>query len=513
MFQQGLSGLNAASRSLDVIGNNIANASTVGFKSSQAQFGDLLANSLNNVQSNITGSGVSVTRIAQQFVQGNVEDVADPLSVSITGGGFFRMVQNGAVSYTRNGQFHVAPDQTLVNAQGAQLTGWLADKEGVIQYGSAKPLQLDKSDLLPHATTSANFHMNLSSKAPVVTVPFDANNPDSYGGRSNVPVYDSLGGEHQMTTYYVKTAANTWDVYASSDGREVVADQVAAAVNTDPDAIAARTAYQDAVKASPLDPQAVKDAAAAYAQAAGAAMSNALGAANGTQEQLDKLAAVYDPNTGIGTQPGITPDQIDLKLADAVTVAAVKVGTLAFDRNGAIDNIATAALNGNKPLPFDITLPLFPDTGSAAPLVISTSFDQTTQYGSATLELNPEQNGNPSAAWQSYTIDQNGIILGNYAGGVSKPLGQIALATFASNDGLVPQGGNAWVESSASGPAVIGRPNEGSMGKLRANTVETSNVDLTSALVDMITAQRVYQANAQTIKTEDSLLQTIVNLR
>jgi flagellar hook protein FlgE len=513
MFQQGLSGLNAASRSLDTIGNNIANASTVGFKSSQVQFGDVLSNSLNGLQSRGPGSGVGVSRISQQFFQGSYAAVSDPLSVSINGAGFYRLVDNGVVSYSRNGQFHEDETHTLVNAQGAQLTGWLADKAGNIQYGAPRTLTLDKSDVAPVTTTSANFHANLSSKETVKGVPFDANNPDSYALRSGIDVYDSLGGTHQMATYYVKTGANTWDVYAAADNREVVAQQVASAVNTDPGAVAARAAYQDAIKATPPDPQAISDAAAAYAQAAGTAMSNALAAANATPEQLAKLAAVYDPATGVGTQGGMTPDQIDLKLADVVSVPAVKVGSLAFDRNGNLDATATTALNGNQPLPLSITLPVFPDTGSNAPLVIQTSFNQTTQYGSATVAQDPSQNGNPASAWQSYAIDDNGVIVGRYTNGVARAMGQIALATFASNDGLIPLGDNAWAESSSSGPAVIGQPNLGPTGKLRANSVEASNVDLTSELVNMITAQRVYQANAQTIKTEDSMLQTLVNLR
>ena len=513
MFQQGLSGLNAASSSLNVIGNNIANASTVGFKGSQAQFSDMLANSLNGLQGRSAGTGVSVARIAQQFKEGDIQAADDPLSVAISGNGFYRMIDNGVVTYSRNGQFHEDETHTLVNGQDAQLTGWLADKAGNIQYGVTKPLTLDKSDVQPVATANVNFHLNLSSTEGIKGKPFDANDPDSYSGRSNVDVYDSLGGTHSMTTYYVKTGSNTWDVYASADNREVAAEGVAAAVNTDPGAIAARAAYQDAVKATPPDPQAISDAAAAYAQAAGAAMTTALAAANGTQAQLDQLAAAYDPSTGVGTQAGITPDQIDLKLADALSVPAVKVASLAFNSSGNLDPAATAALNGNQPLPVKITLPIFPDTGSNAPLVISTTFNQTTQYGSATVAQDPTADGNPAAALQNYEIDENGVIVGHYDYGITRAMGQIALANFASTDGLVPQGDNSWTASVASGPPIIGRPNEGSMGKLRSSAVEASNVDLTSELVDMITAQRVYQANAQTIKTEDSLLQTLVSLR
>ena len=213
MFQQGLSGLNAASKSLDVIGNNIANASTVGFKASQAQFADLYANSLNGVSGNNAGIGVTVSKLAQQFTQGNIESSNNPLDVAINGGGFFRLVVNGAVEYSRNGQFTEDASHTLVNAQGAKLTGYLADKNGVIQMGAPTPLTLDKSDLTPVATTQANFQLNLSSAESVpTTVPFDANDPTSYNKQDPITVYDSLGTAHIMTTYYVKTDANTWDV-------------------------------------------------------------------------------------------------------------------------------------------------------------------------------------------------------------------------------------------------------------------------------------------------------------
>ena len=515
MFQQGLSGLNGASKSLDVIGNNIANASTVGFKGSRAEFADLYANSLNGAFGNDAGIGVQVAKIAQQFTQGGLETTNNPLDVAINGGGFFRQVVNGAVQYSRNGQFHEDSTHTLVNAQGAELTGYLADKNGIIQFGAPVPLTLDKSDLTPVATTKVNFHLNLSSTEPVIAkAPFNPNDPDTFNTRSNAVVEDTLGTQHQMTSYYVKTAANTWDVYASADNKEIVSAAVTASIITDGPTIQARADYQAAVTAVPPNDQATIDGfAAAYAQAAGAAMLTAEGAAGATQAQLDALTAAFDPATGAGTIAGITPDQIDAKLAAAVTVPPVRVGTLVFDKNGAISAAGMALLVPPQSVPFSVGLPIFPDTGATQPMVISTSFDGTTQYGSKTNDQGSLADGYTAAAWQSYQIDQNGVILGQYSNGKSRPMGQIAMANFASVDGLTPLGNNAWAESSNSGQPIIGVPNSGSMGKLISGQVENSNVDLTSELVNMITAQRVYQANAQTIKTEDSILQTLVNLR
>ena len=518
MFQQGLSGLNAASKSLDVIGNNIANASTVGFKGSQAQFADLYANSLNGVSGNNPGIGVTTSKIAQQFTQGNIETSNNPLDVSINGGGFFRLVVNGAVQYSRNGQFHEDNTHTLVNAQGAQLTGYLSNTAGVIQLGAPVPLTLDKSDLTPVQTTKANFQMNLSSAEKVPkTNPFNANDPNSYNKQTVLNVYDSLGTSHIMTTYYVKTDANTWDVYASADNKEVVSAGVVASINLEPGVVAARTAYNDAVKATPPVPADIAAAAFVYAQAAHDVMaaSAVTPPASATPEQLQALAdalAALDP-TSSGAIIDMTPDDIAARLAAAVTVPAVKAGTLVFDRNGALSPGAMAALVPAQTLPFSITLPIFPDTGAEQPMTVLTTFDKTTQYGSVTNDLGSTQDGYSAGSWQRYAIDENGVILGQYSNGKSRAMGQIAMANFASVDGLTPLGNNTWAESSNSGPPQVGVPNAGSMGSLRASSVETSNVDLTAELVNMITAQRVYQANAQTIKTQDGIMQTLVNLR
>ncbi|SDG02323.1 MULTISPECIES: flagellar hook protein FlgE [unclassified Duganella] len=516
MFQQGLSGLNAASKSLDVIGNNIANASTVGFKSSQAQFADLYANSLNGVSGNNPGIGVTVSKLAQQFTQGNLESSSNPLDVAINGGGFFRLVVNGAVQYSRNGQFHEDNTHTLVNAQGAVLTGYLANTAGVIQLGAPVPLTLDKSDLKPVETTEANFQLNLSSAEKVPeTVPFDANDPTSYNKQTVLNVYDSLGTSHVMTTYYVKTDANQWDVYAAADNKEIVSAGVAASVNSDETVVAARLEYNNAVKAVPPVPETIAAAAGAYAAAARDAMINAAGAAGATEDQIAGITAAYDAIDpgATGSITGKTPDQINGLLAASITVPAVKVGTLVFTKTGALDPQAMALMEPPQTLPFQIQLPIFPDTGAQEPMTIATTFDKTTQYGSVTNDLGSVQNGYSAGSWQRYSIDENGVILGQYSNGKSRAMGQIAMANFASVDGLTPLGNNAWSESAASGPPTVGVPNAGSMGQLRSSMVETSNTDLTAELVNMITAQRVYQANAQTIKTEDSILQTLVNLR
>ena len=139
-FQQGLSGLNGAAKSLDVIGNNIANASTVGFKSGQAQFADVYAGSLVGASGKNAGIGVSTAAIAQQFTQGNVESTNNPLDIAINGGGFFRTEANGVAQYSRNGQFTLDKNGFMENAQGAKLTGYGVSATGSLLAGSPAPL-------------------------------------------------------------------------------------------------------------------------------------------------------------------------------------------------------------------------------------------------------------------------------------------------------------------------------------------------------------------------------------
>jgi len=171
-------------------------------------------------------------------------------------------------------------------------------------------------------------------------------------------------------------------------------------------------------------------------------------------------------------------------------------------------------------LPLTILVPIYPNTGSQEPLSITTSFTGSTQYANAasvapggTDIAAPNQNGYASGTLIGYAIGADGIVQGNYSNNLSRPLAQIVMANFADVNGLTPLGNNAWAESAKSGQPSVGVPNSGSMGALKANSTEQSNVDLTTELVNMITAQRVYQANAQTIKTEDSILQTVVNLQ
>ncbi|MCC7598078.1 flagellar hook protein FlgE [Janthinobacterium sp. FW305-129] len=513
-FQQGLSGLNGAAKSLDVIGNNIANSSTVGFKQSQAQFADIYANSLYGVGGNQAGIGVSVSQIAQQFNQGNLESSSNPLDIAINGGGFFRTSVNGAVQYSRNGQFQVDKSGFIVNAQLAQLTGYAADANGKIVAGAVVPLQIDQSDMKPQATTKVDTQVNLNSNTAMpTTVPFKLTDDTTYSKQFPVEVFDSLGNSHIMSNFYVKTGTNTWDVYSAVDGTEVTSMKVAAALQTDPASLAARAAYQAAATAVPLVPANVTTAAVAYGNAVGAAVSAAAAAAGATPAQLAAIAATYGSAVPNGINSSRTPDQIDAAIRAVTTVPAVKTGSLVFNTVGSLDRAAMLALTPPQTLPVTVNLPIFPATGANPTLSVQVDFSKSTQLGTATAEKKTEADGYKAGQLSQFIVGDDGVIQGQYNNGKTRALGQVVLSNFTNPNGLEPLGNNAWVESSASGKPITGEPKTGTLGNLRASAVEVSNVDLTAELVNMITAQRAYQANAQTIKTQDSVLQTLVNLR
>jgi flagellar hook protein FlgE len=505
-FQQGLSGLNGAAKSLDVIGNNIANASTVGFKGSQAQFADVYASSLNGAGGMTAGIGTKVAAIAQQFTQGNIESSNNSLDVAINGQGFFRTVTSGMTQYSRNGQFSLDKDGFMVNAQGAKLTGYGVSVNGQVLAGAPIPVQISTTDLKPVSTTKVGIEMNLDSRvaAPIVN-PFDAADPNSYNKQSPVDVYDTLGNPHVLSTFYVKNGSGTWDVYAANDGTEVTNLKVAQAAQGDTAVNAARSAWDAATKAIPPNPATIAAALATYAAAA----SNMVAAAAGTAgADAAGQAAITAAGADAASVAGYSPDQVDKAIAAAVKVPAVPIGTLRFDENGALNAVTTT--NGGK---LSVALPIFPSTGSEPTQSMEIAYTGTTQYGTSTSDKKLTQDGYTAGHLQRFSIGEEGIILGQYSNGQSKPLGQVVLANFANPNGLEPLGNNAWAESADSGTPLVGIPDSGSFGVLQSSAVETSNVDLTAELVNMITAQRVYQANAQTIKTQDSVLQTLVNLR
>ncbi|WP_343551888.1 flagellar hook protein FlgE [Pantoea sp.] len=427
-FSQAVSGLNAASSNLDVIGNNIANSATAGFKSSTIAFADMFAGS--NV-----GLGTKVAAVIQNFGDGSTTSTSRGLDVALSGNGFFRMTDaSGGVFYSRNGQFTLDANRNLVNTQGLNVTGYpVAGTPPTVQTG-ANPvaLSIPTTQMGARATTTATQVANLNSTSTVPTVtPFDASNVDSYNAKTTMTVYDTQGNDHQLDMYYIKTADNTWTVHIkdSTTGKEVG--------NADPD--------------DGLGFQMKFDA-------------------SGTLTSVTKL--IDDP-----ANPGTT---IPSPTATSPSLANLVVG----GTNGA--------------------------NGMNISLSMLGSLQQNT--GASTFG-NPTQDGYQPGDLTSYTINDDGTITGTYSNQKTQLLGQIILASFSNPEGLKSEGDNVWSATSSSGQAAVGLAGTGTYGNLTSGALEASNVDMSKELVNMIVAQRNYQANSQTIKTQDQILNTLVNLR
>lgn len=219
-FNTALSGLRAANQDLVVTGNNIANSSTVGFKRSRAEFGDVYANSLVG-GGETPGSGVLVSDIAQQFGQGNISFTDNSLDLAINGQGFFILNDNGAEIYTRAGTFGLDNQGFIVGNGGARLQGSPA-VNGIVNSGIRADLQIDTQPLTPSATSNVDIEFNLDSRATVPTVtPFDPTNPDTFNDSTSSTIYDSLGNPHVLTKYFIKLSDNVWDMNILIDDANV----------------------------------------------------------------------------------------------------------------------------------------------------------------------------------------------------------------------------------------------------------------------------------------------------
>ena len=419
-FSQGVSGLNASANNLDVIGNNIANSGTVGFKSGSVMFSDVYAGSR-------VGLGTQAAGVSQNFSAGVVQTTSRALDVAIVNGdGFFRLVSaGGELAYSRNGQFNIDKGGYIVNSGGLQLTGYGVGVNGEVSGGTPTALQLPTTAMAPKVTQNVAAQFNLDSRSAVPTAtPFDANNSASFNYSNSVTVYDSLGNSHELATYFVKTGPNAFDTYATADGW-------------------------------PLNSSGAKVAPAA--------------------------SSSTTPSSG---------------------GAALATGGLGFSTTGALSSGGKISLAG---LDFG---------NGAAPMSFTVDVAGTTQFGNANDVKKLSQDGFTSGSLVGFVINKDGTVTGKYSNEQGKTLGQVALSSFVNPNGLQSKGDNVFSETSASGQPLTGKPGAGTkLGSLASGALEASNVDLTSELVNLIIAQRTYQANAQTVKTQDQVMQTLVNLR
>jgi flagellar hook protein FlgE len=420
-FQQGLSGLNAASKNLEVIGNNVANSNTYGEKASRTEFADMYAAAMTGSSGSAVqaGIGVQVATVSQQFNQGNITPTGNPLDLAINGNGFFQTQDaSNQTQYTRNGQFKVSNAGNIINDQGNKLLGYPADAQGNVVQGAAQPLQLPTGGIDPQQTTKSTMEFNLDARdavtTPVSGPAIDFTNQKTYNNATSVTMFDAKGQDVAVSYYFQKTGTDQYDVYATANGATV-------------------------------------------------------GGTAGAPSPVASLQYSTDGSTLVSPAGPIT---LDIPAStNAAGAATLPISGIQLDVSGA------------------------------------------TEFGSNFGVTNMTQDGYTAGSLTGISVDNTGKLIAQYSNGQTKAAGQVELANFRNPQGLAPLGGNAWKQTSESGGPTVGVAGDGNLGVLNAGSLEESNVDLTAELVSMITAQRDYQANAQTIKTMDQAMQTLVNLR
>ncbi len=459
-FNIALSGLNAAQKDLDVSSNNIANVNTVGFKESRAEFVDVYAASLLASGKTKVGDGVLTADVAQQFSQGSIQFTNNALDLAITGNGFFATVPElGSLetSYTRAGQFKLNSDNFVVNSGGGHLLGFPVNTDGSsasVSLSTAEPIRIPTASGAPTKTSEVDVRMNLpAGDSYIANAPgnFDPDDPLTFNNSTSVTIFDSLGDSHVMTYFFVKD---------------------------DPTVNPNEWMLFAAIDGKPIN---LVDSSIPPPGATGIVGGN--------------VSGPLQPTGGI------------------------QGARLVFDASGDfISQIPTLANGGIITEDFTNHLPNGADTSQT--VQIDFNLDPTgpnpnepTQFASNFEVTALNQDGLAVGRLTGIDIGTDGLVRATYSNGTSQPLSRIAMVNFANEQGLTQIGNTGWKESIVSGEALAGEAGSGTFGTINSSALEQSNVNLTTELIDLISAQRNFQANSRALEVDNQLNQTILQIR
>jgi flagellar hook protein FlgE len=417
----GISGLNSYGTAMSVIGNNLANVNTVGFKASRITFADIMSQSLSGGAGEFQiGRGVQINSVVPQFMQGSFESTNSATDLAIGGEGFFLVKDQSGLFYTRAGEFIFNQDGDLVNPSGLALQGWRL-RDGNIS-DIMDNINITSISSAPRVTGDVSLTINLDGGETEPLAVWDAQDPYNTSNYSTtLTIYDTLGESHMLTVFFRKAAAtNTWDYYALVDGDD----------------------------------------------------------------------------TGAGTP-----------------YEQVGNGTLEFTGDGAL-NLETFTTpisinwNNGATVPQAVNID-FGDSISEG----GTGLDRTTQFGGESYTLYQTQDGYAAGNLLNISVDDRGKISGLFSNGVTMEIYQVALASFESPWELDMVGRNLYSATNDSGQPIIGIPGSSGLGSISSNSLEMSNVDISTEFVNMIRTQQAFQANSRIITTTDQLLQELINLK
>ncbi len=457
-----VSGINAAQKHLDVTSNNIANVNTIGFKNSRAEFADMYANSIFTDNRTAVGNGVQTACVSQQFSQGSLTTTKNALDLSIKGDGFFVLSPDANSldrTYTRAGAFQCDDDGYVVNSMGSYLQVYDVNNDGTVKsvsLDSTHPLRIPSSAGSPEMTTRVDSSMTLPADTPYLNVKsFDPLDSTTFNASTSVKVYDSLGEAHTATYYFIK-------------------DQEAQGAATDANTWQMFMFIDD----KPVDIENGND----KEFIAPSSLSKAGFKLKSAQIVFDDKGNVKTNDTGEIT--GYTP----------AIIKTVALGTAPVAEYGG-DKIITSGANAEQQIEYLFGKNLH-------------------MYGGTSFSVEAiSQNGSTVGQLTNVQIDDKGIASATYSNGTSAKLGMIAMANFANPQGLTQIGDTCWRKSLDSGDAVPCQATVGTAGAIQSSALEESNTDLATQLVELITAQRHYQANSRALEVNNTVMDSILNVR
>ncbi len=419
-FNIGVTGLHASGQSMSVVGDNIANANTYGFKASRAEFQDQLARSLKGIDGgDQIGTGTKLAHIKPNFTQGNVMRTENITDMAMDGNGFFAAETPFGKGYTRDGSFHFDKEGNLITGDNYKVLGFQADEQGKMT-NKVGHIKLGNTTIPAKASSEIKMSMNLDSRAKVQQ--FDPKNASETSNYStSVTAYDNVGTARVLTVYFNKTAPNVWEYHAMVDGKD---------------------------------------------------------AANGKEGELVEMAK----------------------------------GQLKFNDKGLLDEEVKVSNSFNF------------NEGAAPGQEIKFDFGQTlkeggdgslasTQYGSKSSVARHSQDGFTAATLASLSFSDDAVLTAVYSNGVTKDVAQVAVAKFDNSEGLLKMGKNLFKETRKSGQGVLGQPGVDGRGTILSKSIEQSNVDIATEFINLMTAQRNFQANTRTITTSDQMLNEVFNIK
>lgn len=498
MFNTSISGLNGSQKFLDTTSNNIANVNSYGFKRSRAEFADIYTNTVFSNSHTATGMGTTTTTVAQQFVQGSLTgDTGNNLDMAISGNGFFVLANEannastanmGDRTYTRNGAFEINPNGYIVTAMGDFLQGYDVDTEGNISnldLGSTKAIHIPSSTGAPKMSTKIGIDFNLPANSQELASDvkysmqaFDPDDRSTYTAATSQTIYDSLGGAHTLTYYFVKDHTNSGQDYVDQDGT----------LKTAPDN--GHTIWNVVTFVDGNPTNLAGDDAQLYTIHDGT--SSLVRTADNGHTPGDDYT-IYGMRLEFGT---------DGKLVDGGqlpnSVIFANDGPNAVGAKGATSAYTLAGAMGG---------------GVSNDQVLSANLGYT-QYGSSKFNVsNITNDGYATGILENVEVNEHGLIVASYTNGRTEYICKVAMANFTNPQGLLKVGDTQWKESINSGEVQAQEANTGMCGAIKGANLELSNVELASELVDLIIAQRAYQANAQALQTQNTAMDSIMNIR